>query len=101
MLRNEANNRLGEMDVEVVADDIPPCVGCGAAQQIVEETRKILLGAGIADHSADLAGGDIESSDQGLRAVAAILELAPLDLAGLPRHRLRLGKPRRCQRTWR
>src|SRR5271156_2954423 len=85
MLRNEANNRLGEMDVEVVADDIPPCVGCGAAQQIVEETRKILLGAGIADHSADLAGGDIESSDQGLRAVAAILELAPLDLAGLHR----------------
>ena len=27
MLRNEANDGLGEMDVEVVANDIPPCVG--------------------------------------------------------------------------
>src|ERR1700683_1722017 len=32
MARNEANHGLGEMDVEVVADDIPPCIGCGAAQ---------------------------------------------------------------------
>src|SRR6516162_958512 len=32
MLRNEANDGLGEMDVEVVANDIPPCVGGGAAQ---------------------------------------------------------------------
>ena len=27
MPRNKANDGLGEMDVEVVANDIPPCVG--------------------------------------------------------------------------
>jgi hypothetical protein len=83
MLRNEANDGLGEVNVEVVADDIPPCVGGGAAQQGIEKSRKILLGPGIADHPGDFADRDIESRDQGLRAVAAILELAPLDLAGL------------------
>jgi hypothetical protein len=40
MLRNKANDGLGEMDVEVVADDIPPCVGGGAAQQGVEKSAK-------------------------------------------------------------
>src|SRR4030081_146662 len=43
MLRNKANDGLGEMDVEVVADDIPPCVGGGAAQQGIEKTCKVLL----------------------------------------------------------
>src|SRR6266481_2178597 len=81
MLRNEADDGLGEVDVEVVADDIPPCVGGGAAQQGVEKTRKILFGPGVADHPGDFADRDIESGDQGLRAVAAIFELAPLDLA--------------------
>src|SRR5271154_2188177 len=71
MPRNKANDGLGEMDVEVVANDIPPCVGGGAGQQAVEKTSKVLLGAGAAD--------------QGLRAVAAILEFAPLDLARLHR----------------
>src|ERR1700683_2608806 len=85
MARNEANHGLGEMDVEVVADDIPPCIGCGAAQQMVEKSCKILLGPGVADDCADLAGGDIETGDQGLRAVAAIFELAALDLARLHR----------------
>jgi len=82
MLRNEANDGLGEVDVEVVADDIPPCVGGGAAQQAVEEMCEILFGPRVADHPGDFADRDIESGDQGLRAVAAILELAPLDLAG-------------------
>src|ERR1700682_1445805 len=83
MLRNKANDGLGEMDVEVVADDIPPCVGGGAAQQGIEKTCKVLLRPGVADHPGDFADRDIETGDQGLRAVAAILELAPLDLAGL------------------
>ena len=46
MPRNKANDGLGEMDVEVVANDIPPCVG-GAAQQGVEKTNKVLLGGAI------------------------------------------------------
>src|ERR1700687_4223331 len=83
MLRHEANDGLGEVDVEVVADDIPPCVGGGAAQQAVEKMCEILFGPRVADHPGDFADRDIESGDQGLRAVAAILELAPLDLAGL------------------
>src|SRR6516225_5223556 len=85
MLRNKANDGLGEMDVEVVANDIPPCVGGGAAQQGVEKTSKVLLGPGVADHPGDFADRDIETGDQGLRAVAAILEFAPLDLARLHR----------------
>src|SRR6516164_4889171 len=85
MLRNEANDGLGEMDVEVVANDIPPCVGGGAAQQGVEKTSKVLLGPGVADHPGDFADRDIETGDQGLRAVAAILEFEPLDFARLHR----------------
>src|SRR6516162_8029402 len=79
MPRNEANDGLGEMDVEVVANDIPPCVGGGAAQQGVEKTSKVLLGPGVADHPGDFADRDIETGDQGLSAVAAILDvrLAP------------------------
>jgi hypothetical protein len=39
-------------------------LGCGAAQQIVEKSGKILLGPGVDDHGADLAGGDIETGDR-------------------------------------
>src|SRR5215831_18785640 len=85
MPRNKANDGLGEMDVEIVANDIPACVGGGAAQQGVEKTSKVLLGPGVADHPGDFAGRDIETGDQGLRAVAAILEFAPLDHARLHR----------------
>ena len=60
-------------------------LGAALAQQAAEKARKILFGPGIADHAFDLAGGDIEGRDQGLSAVAAILELTPLDLAR--RHR--------------
>src|SRR5579864_1331683 len=79
---NYANDGLGEVDVEIVADDVPPGGGGGATQQAAEKSGEILLGARVAAHAFDLAGGDIEGSDQGLSAVAAILELAPLDLAG-------------------
>src|SRR6202166_3058814 len=85
MLRHEANDGLGEVDVEVVADDIPPCVGGGAAQQGVEKSCTILLGPGVADHPGHFAVRDIKGCDQGLSAVAAILELAPLDPARLDR----------------
>src|SRR6202040_3126132 len=103
MLRNKANDGLGEMDVEVVADDIPPRVDGGAVhnQQGVEKTCKVLLGPGVADHPGDYADRDSETGDQGLCAVPAILEFAPLDLARLHRRRLRPGKPHRCRRIWR
>src|SRR2546428_10547174 len=78
---NEAGDGLGEGDVEIVADDVPPGVAGGAAQQIVEKSRKILLCAGIADHAFHLAGGNLEGGCQGLSAGAAVLALTPLDLA--------------------
>src|SRR3979490_1444735 len=86
---NEADDGLGEVDVEIVADDVPPGVAGSAAQQGVEKSCKIPFSTGFADHALDLAGGNIEGGDQGLSAVAAILELTPLDLAR--RHR----QPRR------
>src|SRR5438477_4018002 len=79
--RHKANDGLGEVDVEIVADDVPPSVGGGAVQQAAEEAREILLSPGIADHTFDLAGGNVEGRDQGLSAVAVILEFPPLDLA--------------------
>src|SRR6266480_65852 len=78
---NEADDGLGEVDVEIVADDVPAGVGSGAAQQVAEKSCEILLGSGIADHALDLAGGNVEGGDQGLSAVAPVLELAPLDFA--------------------
>jgi hypothetical protein len=50
-----------------------------------QKPRKILLIAGIADHAFDSAASDVEGGDQGLCAVAAILEFASLDLAGFHR----------------
>src|SRR5947199_4564779 len=81
MPRNEANHGLGEVDVEVVADNIPPCIGCGAAQQIVEKSCKILLGPGVADHSPTLP---VVTSKPAIRVCVPwrrIFELASLDLA--------------------
>ncbi len=67
---DEPNERLGEMDIETVANDVPSCVGGGAVQQVVEKASEILLGAGIAGDPFDLAGGNVEGSDVGLSAVA-------------------------------
>ncbi len=124
--RNQANDGFGEVDVEIVADDVPPGVGGGAAQLAAEKSGEILLGARVTDHASDLAGGDVERGDQGLSAMAAVLELTPLDLAGHHRQsrrdalqglnaghlvdrdramgcRQRWPQPcrsRRCRRTW-
>src|SRR5262245_39300516 len=82
---HEPHHRLRQMDVEIVADDIPANVAGGALEQAAQKARKILFSAGIAEHAFDLAGGHVEGRNQGLRAVAAIFELTPLDLAR--RHR--------------
>jgi hypothetical protein len=78
--RHQADDGFGEVDVEIVTDDVPPNVR-GITQHAAEKSREILFGPPIADHAFDLAGGDVEGGDQGLRAMAAVLELAPLDLA--------------------
>jgi len=71
---NQPNDGLGEVGIEIVADDIPSCIGCGTAQQAVEKAGKILFGASVADDARDLAGGDIEAGNQGL---SAVLKSAP------------------------
>ena len=60
---DQANDRFREMNVEIVTDDVPARCGSGAAQQAPEEPRKILFCSGIADHSLDIASGDIERGD--------------------------------------
>ena len=59
---NQTNDGLGEVDVEIVADNIPPGVRSSAAQQAAEKSREILLRPSVADHPLDLAGGDVSSN---------------------------------------
>ena len=63
MAGNEADDGFGEVNVEIVADDVPPRVGGGAVEQGAEKSREVLLGTGIADHAFDLTGGDVEGCD--------------------------------------
>src|SRR5258708_19891862 len=74
---HEPDDGLGKVDIEIVADDIPPKVGGGAAQQAAEKAREILFGPGITNHAFDLAGGNIEGRNQGLSAIAAIPHPTP------------------------
>jgi substrate-binding family protein len=66
------------VDVEIVTDDVPSGIESTVAQLPADKSREILFGPDIADHAFDLASGDVEGGDQGLSAMAAILELTPL-----------------------
>jgi hypothetical protein len=79
--RDEPHDRLGAVNIEVIANDVPPHMSGGAVQQVTEKASEILLGPGVADDPFDLAGGNVEGSDQGLSAVASVLELTSLDPA--------------------
>ena len=46
---HEADDGLGEVDVEIIADDVPLRVGVLAAQQCAEKSCEILLGPGLAN----------------------------------------------------
>jgi hypothetical protein len=78
MLRNEANDGLGEMDVEVVANDIPPCVGGGAAQQGVEKRCDGLSGAEML-RGLPLTGGGAQPQtvNSGLGVSMALRQCLP------------------------
>ena len=80
---HEADNAFGHMGVEVVADDFPSR-GVGVrGEQRLKVSHEIGLGATVTHGALDFAGDNIESGDQGLRAVADIFELAPLHLPRL------------------
>jgi hypothetical protein len=48
---DEADDGLREVDVEIVAHDVPLCGGSGTAEQVAKKSRKILFGSGVADKS--------------------------------------------------
>jgi hypothetical protein len=79
---HEADHGFRAVDVEVVHDQVPRCVGTALCQHVGQPLREVLLGAGRADVVADFAGDHIEGGDQGQGAVADVLELAPFDQAG-------------------
>ena len=75
------------MGVEVVADDFPSR-GVGVrGEQRLKVRHEIGLGPTVADGALHFAADNIESGDQGLRAVADIFELAALHLARFHRQR--------------
>src|SRR4051812_15791749 len=78
---DEANNRFGKVDIEIVANDVPLCGGNGTAEQATKKAREVLFRPGVADNALDFASADVESGDQGLGAVALIFKLASLDFA--------------------
>jgi hypothetical protein len=69
--------------IETCRRRFPSDVGGGAAQQAAEKARKILSVRVITPST--LPVGNIQGRNQHLSAVAAVLELTPLDLAR--RHR--------------
>jgi hypothetical protein len=60
----------------------------------LDETCKVFLGACVANPSADSPGGDADSGDQGLGAVALVFELDRYRLGS--RHRQIRSDPLQC-----
>jgi hypothetical protein len=52
--RYEPNHALGEVDIEVVADDVPADVPGRAREQILKKAGEVLLGATLADGAVNL-----------------------------------------------
>src|SRR5258708_7860166 len=122
---NEADHGLGEVNVEIVTDDVPPRVAGCATQQVAEKTSEIFFGPPIADHALDLAGGrrrrrrsGLECRGGGTRPPAARPCPAPSAVPArcaptlecrssrrwkwcdeCHRRRLQPYRPRRCRRT--
>ncbi len=82
---DQPHDGLGEVDVEVVADDAPWLVRHPLAEARLEEGCEVGFGTAFADRALERAGGDIEGGDERLRAVALVFELPALDLARLHR----------------
>jgi hypothetical protein len=73
------DHALGQVDVQIVGHDLPLDIGCGAIEHSFQEGRKIGLTPMIADLAEHLSGRHVEPGDQGLSAVADILELPPFN----------------------
>src|SRR5436305_1366953 len=81
-LRNPTHQRFGLMGVEIVADDMPARGFWVGGHHRLQMRQKIGLRArGSTRRSQDRAGDDIAADDQAARAMADVLEFAPLDFA--------------------
>jgi len=83
---NQAYDRLGAMDIEIVHHQVTMGLGRARGKQCCEVAGKVLLSASRAEPVADRAGGHIEIGDEGGGAVADVLELSALGVGGT--HRL-------------
>ena len=84
---DQAHDRFGTMDIEVVHHEMPGGFRRARGKQPGEVVREVLLGPGLAEVVADRPGGHIEIGDERGGTVADVLELGALGPAGT--HRLR------------
>ena len=93
--RHPAHQRFGTMNVQLIGHEDPAGLGV-AGHGPGDVLDEIGLGAGRLNRGRDqLAGDDVKVADEGLRAVADVLELAAFAAAGL--HRLRGGHALRSE----
>lgn len=72
------------MDIELIDHEMPLLGRWVRCDRLCDVLDEILLGAGgTPGGSDDLAAGDIEVDDEAERAMPAVFELAPFDLARL------------------
>lgn len=83
--RGGADQGFGLVRVELVQDEMIHPVAGVELDHPLDKAGEVRLGACVSDPSTHLAGGDLEGGDQGLGAVASVLELHGHRLAG--RHR--------------
>ena len=87
MIGNPSDHAFGKVDVQVVGDDVPFGLVRRAGDQPIEEAGEVVFGASRPDDTAHLAGGDIETGDQGLGTMADVLVFPSFDQARLERQR--------------
>ena len=76
---DDPDHALGQVDVQIVRHDLPLDIGCGAVEHSFKESREVGFAPVLADPAGNLSGRHVEPGDQGLGAVADILELPPFD----------------------
>ncbi len=74
---NNSDDVLRQVGVQVIGDDFPFCRGRFAGNEVIEESREVVLRAAGPDPARYLSCGHIEGGDQGLRAMADVFVFAP------------------------
>lgn len=75
MLSNQTDNRFGLVDVQIVTNNVPfGRVAC-RVEQVIKEGCIVFFGPCFADGPDELAGSDVESTDEAQSPMTSILEL--------------------------